>query len=142
MENSPFLPTSLFKMTLTHFNVPYSYECRKYFNHVHIFFTLFTLPPHSSYFLSLNMRCFRFLSFTVLVFVHYSVGFFSWYFTCKYVLLQSVKSSVLLFLIFCLPPSTVVSMFCSFLFLHRYDLFQYYSLPIILFFFPSFLSLL
>jgi hypothetical protein len=56
--------TPFLTMTLTGFDVPYSYMYRKYLNHIqHPLPSLFTFPSH--YFSTLHMTCCIFLSFIV-----------------------------------------------------------------------------
>jgi hypothetical protein len=43
--NLPLLPLPFLEMTLTGFNVLYSYMYRKYLNHIHPYFTLFIYLP-------------------------------------------------------------------------------------------------
>jgi hypothetical protein len=85
LHYSPW-PLPLLKMTLISFNVPYLYMCRKYINHIH--------PPSLSS--SLNITCFTFLHCLSVCSLFKEV--LPWYFTCKYIVLQSIWCALFLFL--------------------------------------------
>jgi hypothetical protein len=98
LHYSPSSPPPVLKLTSTGFNVPYSHVW-KYFNHIHpclpssFSLPVPLLPP-------LNMTCFTFLPFIVLVFSGVFVLVFYLqifcYFTCKYIVLSSVNPSTTL----------------------------------------------
>jgi hypothetical protein len=125
----------LLKITLTGFSVSYSYRYRKNLSHIYpsvtssIILPLLLVPP-------LNMTCFTFLIFIVLVSVPLFSEFLPGYFTCKCIVIYSVQTPLLLFFSLPLPPycSTVFNVFCWILFLYRCNTFQYCSLS----FFSSF----
>jgi hypothetical protein len=113
----------LLKVTSAGLNIPCSCMCRKYINHIHP-----PLPlhfPSPCYFLPLSMTC-----FTVLTFILLSVcSLFSGVFPVN--ILYFDPSSPLHYSSLTSSPypvcSAVFSTFCCALFLHRCDVFQYYS---------------
>jgi hypothetical protein len=123
-------------MTSTDFNVSYSYMHGKYLNHFTLF-TLFIFPPPLAVTLS--------LVWTLLHVCHslFSVcsllsGVLPWYFICKYIVLQSVIPSLLLFLVI-FPPNLHCSIvFSVFYCVYSYIAVMYFSIIHTLSFFFSF----
>jgi hypothetical protein len=121
-------------MTLTGLNVPNSHMYRKYIHHIYL------PPPPTALPLTRPVLHSCPSLFVFIVQWGFCLG------VLPVIILYFSKSNPLYYSSLFFSPtlycSIVFIVFCCVLFLHRCDIFQYYSLYIILFFFSSSLSLL
>jgi hypothetical protein len=120
-------------MTSPGFSVSYSYTYWRYISHI---YSPLPSPPTST--LPSSWPCFTFLSFIISVTVLCSLGF------CLGILPENIlyfnQSNSSVTLLYTFPHLVLFNSFQCVLFLHRCDVFQYYSLFVL--FFPSSTSLL